>query len=85
MPTVPVDGRKQYPKLMVEIVNAMNGRDPTAGVVEQVIGDRYILDRHPPATKTSYSGGSGLAAEVPKVEEAPRSSAAARSLWPALR
>jgi hypothetical protein len=31
MPVVPIDGRKQYPKWAVEVVNAMNGRDPRAG------------------------------------------------------
>ena len=48
MPTVPVDGRKQYEKWIVEVANAMSGRPPTAGVQEQVIGDRYILDKYPP-------------------------------------
>jgi hypothetical protein len=85
MPTVPVDGRPQYPKLTVEILNALAGRPPTAGVVQQV-GDRYILDRWPAATRVSGYGGSGRAGpmETPPIE-APKSSAAATALWPNLR
>jgi hypothetical protein len=79
MPTVPTDGRRQYPKLMVELTNALMGRDPRAGVVEQV-GDRYILDKWPPATKTSY--GSGRAPLEPE-PEAPKT--AAQAIWPNLK
>jgi hypothetical protein len=78
MPRVPVDGRRQYPKLAVEIVNALNGREPTAGVQEQV-GDRYILDRFPPASRASYGSGSTLPPLEPKAA-APKS--AAQMLWP---
>jgi hypothetical protein len=60
------------------MVNAMNGRDPRAGVVEQVIGDRYIIDPYPPATRTSYgSGRRPLEPEAPKTP--------ARALWPHLK
>jgi hypothetical protein len=81
---VPIDGRPQYPKLHVEIINALNGRDPTAGVVEQV-GDKYILDKYPPATRTSSYGGTFSGPlEEPKAEEA-KSSEAALALWPNLK
>jgi hypothetical protein len=81
MPTVPTDGRKQYPTWAVEVVNAMNGREPTAGVQQQV-GDRYILDRWPPATRASYGSGQAMPALEP-VPEAPKTPA--RALWPNLK
>jgi hypothetical protein len=81
MPTVPVDGRKQYEKLAVEIINALAGREPTAGVQQQVIGGRYILDRWPPPTRVS-GYGSGTARPEPEPDAAPKSSAAAAlALW----
>jgi hypothetical protein len=86
MPTVPVDGRKQYDRWAVEVVNAMSGREPTAGVVEQVIGDRYILDKYPPPSRAGgYGGGTGRPALEPEPEAAPKSTAAALALWPNLK
>jgi hypothetical protein len=69
----------------VMIANASLGRWPlTAGVETIVPGGKYILTNSwPPAPRsppTSFSGA--VAASQPEV---PRSSAAARSLWPALR
>jgi hypothetical protein len=84
MPTVPIDGRKQHEKWIVEVVNALHGRAATAGVVEQVVGGRYILDQFPPATKVS-GYGSGRPALEPEPEAAPKSSAAATALWPNLK
>ena len=81
MPTVPVDGRKQYEKWIVEVVNAMNRRDPRAGVVEQV-ADKYILDRYPPATRASYGSGPAMPPLEPE-PEAPKTPA--RALWPNLK
>jgi hypothetical protein len=78
MPSVPVDGRRQYPKLHVEIINALAGRDPRAGVVEQV-GDKYI-DKYPPATKTNYAGPSSLPEPEPERPKTP-----GQALWPNLR
>jgi hypothetical protein len=79
--TAPIDGRPQYPKLYVELVNAMNGREPTFGVQQQV-GDRYILEKWPAPSRASYGGSSAGPVEVP-VPEAPRS--AAQAIWPNLR
>jgi hypothetical protein len=78
---VPIDGRRQFPKLHVEIVNALSGSDPRAGVVQQV-GDKYILDRYPPAARTNYGSGSTLPPLEP-VAEAPKS--AGQRLWPNLK
>jgi hypothetical protein len=77
---VPIDGRPQYPKLSVEIVNALNGRDPRAGVVQQV-GDRYIIDRYPPATRTDYGSSSTL---PPLEAPEPKEPTAGQRLWPHL-
>jgi hypothetical protein len=86
MPTVPVDGRKQYEKWIVEVANALAGREPTAGVQEQVIGDRYILDKYPPPSRVSGNGGgTARPALEPEPDAAPRSSAAATALWPYLK
>jgi hypothetical protein len=81
MPTVPIDGRKQYPKLAVEIVNALMGREPMAGVQQQV-GDRYILEKYPPAARTSFGSGPAMPAleSEPEVPKTP-----ARALWPNLK
>jgi hypothetical protein len=81
MPVVPTDGRKQYPTWAVEVVNAMNGRDPQAGVVQQV-GDRYILDRWPPPSRASFGSGPARPALEPE-PEAPRTPG--RGLWPNLK
>ena len=86
MPTVPVDGRKQNEKWIVEVANAMAGREPTAGVQEQVVGGRYILDRWPPATRVSgYWSGTARPALEPEPDAAPKSTAAALALWPNLK
>jgi hypothetical protein len=79
MPNVPIDGRPQYPKLAVEIVNAMNGREPTAGVHQQV-GDSYILEKYPPAPKASRFGGPSMAVAEPETPKSP-----AQALWPHLK
>jgi hypothetical protein len=57
MPTVPIDGRRQYPKLHVEI--------------EQVVGGKYILDKYPPATRTDYSSSSRLPEPEPEPPRTP--------------
>jgi hypothetical protein len=79
---VPIDARRQYPKLMVELTNAMMGRDPRAGVVEQVVGDKYILDKYPPATRTDYVGSSTL---PPLETPEPKEPTAGQRLWPNLK
>jgi hypothetical protein len=83
---VPVDGRRQHEKWVVEVVNTMSGRAPTAGVVEQVVGGRYILDKYPPRSRVSgYGSGTARPALAPEPEEAPKSTAAALALWPNLK
>jgi hypothetical protein len=82
MATVPVDGRKQCPKLMVELTNVMNGREPTFGVHQQV-GDRYILEKYPPAVRTS--GPSWSSGPPPdSTPETPKTPTAGQRLWPNL-
>jgi hypothetical protein len=87
--SVPVDGRPQFDPSTVMIANAMMGRWPlTSGVEAVVPGGAYILKgTYPPSRPSGPSGGggfSGLAASQ-ATPEAPKSSAAARSLWPNLR
>jgi hypothetical protein len=53
MATVPTDSRRQYPGLLVELVNAQWGRAPMAGVEQVVPGNFYILAENPPAPRFS--------------------------------
>jgi hypothetical protein len=85
MPSVPVDGRRQYSMADVVVANVSLGRMPFAGV-EEVFPGRYVVaGSWPKPTSPGGSGFSGLAAAEAEPAEAPRSSAAARSLWPQLR
>jgi hypothetical protein len=82
--SVPVDGRAQYSFATVAVANASLGRMPWAGV-EQVGPDRYVVANSwptPKPTPTTNSSFSGLAASQTAV--APKSSAAARAIWPNL-
>jgi hypothetical protein len=88
MPNVPVDGRPQFDPTTVMVANAMMGRWPlTSGVEAVVPGGAYILKNTWPTPRPSPAtngGFSGLAAsQAPP--EVPRSSAAARALWPQLK
>jgi hypothetical protein len=84
--SVPLDGRPQFDPTTVMMTNAMMGRWPlTAGVEAVVPGGKYILQNtwpKPPTTNRSFS--SAVAASTSTPAAAPKSSAAARSLWPHL-
>jgi hypothetical protein len=84
--TIPIDGRPQFDPTTVMITNAMMGRWPlTSGVEAVVPGGAYILKgTYPPSRPSGPSGFSGLAASQAQ-PEAPRSSPAARAIWPNLR
>jgi hypothetical protein len=79
MPTVPIDGRPQYPQSAVELVNAQWGRHPQAGVAQSGPGF-YILEKYPPAPRTSRQSPM---VEVGPPDAVPKTAAAA--LWPNLR
>jgi hypothetical protein len=80
MPTVPIDGRPQYPMTAVWTANAQAGRWITAGA-QQRVGDSYILEKWPAPSRASY--GSSPAGPVEAEPAAPKAAAAA--LWPNLR
>jgi hypothetical protein len=88
--TVPVDGRRQFSFADVAVANASLGRMPWAGV-EQVGPDRYVVanswptPRPTPRPTPTNSGFSSLTASQAPPEAAPKSSAAARAIWPNLR
>jgi hypothetical protein len=84
--SVPVDGRPQFDPTTVMITNAMMGRWPlTAGVEAVVPGGKYILqDTWPKQPATNSNFNSAVAASTSAPVAAPKSSAAARSLWPNL-
>jgi hypothetical protein len=82
MPSVPIDGRKQHEKWIVEVVNAMNGREPTAGVAEVVPGGNYILDKWPAPSRASYGSGQTLPPLEPEPE---KPMTPGRALWPNLK
>jgi hypothetical protein len=85
--TIPVDGRPQFEPSTVMISNAMMGRWPlTAGVEAIVPGGKYILQDtwpKPPTTNRSFSSSVAASQTAPAVAT-PRSSAAARAIWPNL-
>jgi hypothetical protein len=83
MPTVPVDGRKQFPGLVVMLANTSLGRAPFAGV-ERVGPDAYVLPNSwptPPPTPSTTSF-SPLVAASAAPDVVPRS--AGKALWPNL-
>jgi hypothetical protein len=84
--SVPVDGRPQYSFATVAVANASLGRMPWAGV-EQVGPDRYVVAGSWPTPKPTptNSFSSAVAATQAVPEAAPKSSVAARAIWPNLR
>ena len=85
--SVPQDGRPQFDPTTVMITNAVMGRSPlTAGVEAVVPGGKYILQDtwpKPPTTNRSFSSSVAASQTAPAVAT-PRSSAAARAIWPNL-
>jgi len=86
MPIVPTDGRVQWDPATIMMANASLGRWPLTAGVETVTPDgKYILaNSWPPAPRSPTTSFSGAVA-VPQPEAAPKSSVAARSIWPNLR
>jgi hypothetical protein len=83
MPTVPTDPRPQFSFADLAVASLGLGRMPPT---EQVGPDRYIITGYWPRTPTRNSfPSSGRTVVEPPQPEAPRSSAAARAVWPNLR
>ena len=83
--TVPTDPRPQFSFADLAVASlALGGMPPT----EQIGPDRYIIAGYWPKTPARNSFPSGSAGPVMETQpqpEAPRSSAAARAVWPNLR
>jgi hypothetical protein len=81
--SVPQDGRPQF-TLADVAVNVGLGRR-TADAFEQISPSHYVLANSWPAAKPSPGGFSGaVVASQAAPETTPKSSAAARAIWPAL-
>ena len=63
MPSVPVDGRRQYSMADVVVANVSLGRMPFAGV-EEVFPGRYVVAGSWP--KPTSPGGSGFSGRRPR-------------------
>ena len=82
--SVPRDGRFQFSFATAAIANASLGRMPWDGI-EQVGPDAYVVRGSWPTPKpTPVSSFSSAVAASSAPDTAPKSSAAARSLWPHL-
>ena len=81
--SVPRDGRFQFNFATAAVANASLGRMPWDGI-EQVGPDRYVVRGSWPTPKPTPTFSSAVAASTSAPETAPKSSAAARSLWPHL-
>jgi hypothetical protein len=81
--SVPQDGRFQFDFATAAIANASLGRMPWDGI-EQVGPDRYVVRGSWPTPKPTPTFSSAVAASTSAPEAAPKSSVAARSLWPHL-
>ena len=84
--TAPTDPRPQFTTVGLALAHAFGG-GPSLDQFQQIGPDRYILAGYWPKTPTRNSFPSNSARTVVESPqpEAPRSSAAARSIWPALR
>jgi hypothetical protein len=78
MPSVPLDGRRQFSTTDVLLANVSLGRSPLAGV-EQVGPDRYVLAGSFPTPRPVSIGPSTFVAEEPA-----RPKTAGQLLWPHL-
>jgi hypothetical protein len=85
---VPANSQPMFSMLDVVLMNHALGREPFQGFEATIYPGQYTLSRPLPKPFKDTGGGgssfSGLAASQTPAE-APRSSAAARSLWPQLR
>jgi hypothetical protein len=82
--SVPVDGRFQFSFADAAVANASLGRMPWDGI-EQVGPDAYVVRGSWPTPKPTPTFSSSTAASTSVPEAAPKSSAAARAIWPNLR
>jgi hypothetical protein len=85
MPQVPVDGRMQVPASTAMVANVQMGRWPMAGLEPTLDPNTYIISGSWPRPRPTPTGSgfSGLASQAQP--EVPRSSPAAKALWPSLR
>jgi hypothetical protein len=81
--SVPRDGRFQFNFATAAVANASLGRMPWDGI-EQVGPDAYVVRGSWPTPKPTPTFSSAVAASTSTPVAAPKSSAAARSLWPHL-
>jgi len=84
--TVPTDPRPQFTTLGLALTQAFGG-GPSLDQFQQIGPDRYIIAGYWPQTPTrnSFPSSGKTVVETPPQPEAPRSSAAARAIWPNLR
>jgi hypothetical protein len=81
MPSVPIDGRPQFPMLPVVLANHDLGRPLFAGVETVTPGGHYILANSWPAPRTTSPSPAMPAQQAP--DSRPKTAAAA--LWPNLK
>jgi hypothetical protein len=81
--TAPVDGRFQFSFADAAVANASLGRMPLAGV-EQVGPDRYVVRGSWPTPKPTPTSSFSSAVAATTSAPAPKSSVAARAVWPNL-
>ena len=81
--SVPRDGRFQFNFATAAVANASLGRMPWDGI-EQVGPDAYVVRGSWPTPKPTPTFSSAVAASTSAPDAAPKSSAAARAIWPNL-
>ena len=89
MPTVPVDGRMQFPMATVVMTNVSLGRAPFAGVEPVGYGtDRYMVTgswpKPAPSPISQTTNGPSFSGLTSSSAPAPRPMTPARALWPDL-
>jgi hypothetical protein len=85
--TAPTDGRPQFSMADLAVASYLLGHQSLPDVQQILPGtDRYVLPNSWPTPKpTPTNSFSSAVAASQAAPEAPKSSAAARALWPALR
>jgi hypothetical protein len=84
--SVPVDGRRQYSFVEMAVAHGVGGVPLER--FEQISPSAYVVRGSwptPKASPTTNSSFSGLAASQAVADADPKSSVAARSVWPNLR
>jgi len=85
--SVPRGETPMFSTLAVVLANHSLGRGPFEGFQPTIYPGQYVLGspaaRAP--SRAGYEGPPSRPVEVPVADEGPKSSAAARSMWPGLR